>query len=383
MPSTLKQYFSILQWPRQVRLAKMRAGKEIEGKRSADMVLDEGGRRPWHTSHIADPKPPTVVFGEHPLEVRKRLDIAIETYHASIDMKKLEIKRDLKEARMMRRRIERQEFSPKTEKLLRKLQKTEAEIKAMQRRVRRLRKDQMVLMTVVTSYPIPRVLVESSNELMNDYLIWRGQSTAFMESEFPQHLKSVVEHQDERYLHLHGYCVPNFAAKECTLDLVHPGRKAVSKAVPKEIRDDTSRKRRRDAWVSGMRALQLRFFLTVSWRHGHSLKGARSMRLTRSQLKSQQQQRESIAAAIERAKYLISSAQRERDLATRARAEAERARDQARGALDELTALRREAAKFISWAKAAGVALPTGTEATMQSIDSMIAPEHLSESGGI
>lgn len=85
----------------------------------------------------------------------------------------------------------------------------------------RYRKDATVLLGGVASYPKPRIAVnDEDKELIEE---WKQRTIDFLKLEFGSNLRSVVEHHDEGYPHIHFYVIGDKVAETGKL---HPGVKA-------------------------------------------------------------------------------------------------------------------------------------------------------------
>ncbi len=147
------------------------------------------------------------------------------------------------------------------------LAELEAEVGAIHARStdaagRRLRKDASVLLAGVASYPRGGI----------EYSYWRQSTLEWLQTEFGEHLRSVVEHTDEAHPHLHFYVVNPHGGNVKDL---HPGFRAAKGAqTPKE---------QRLAYNTAMRAFQDRFWEHVAGPSGLSRLGPGRQRMSRAQ----------------------------------------------------------------------------------------------------
>ena len=134
----------------------------------------------------------------------------------------------------------------------------------------------------------------------------------FLKRNFRDHLKSVVEHVDERFLHIHFYIVPELRADR-RLDMVeiHPGLRM--KADAKEA--GASKKHHEPAYCSGLSRWQDDYWWAVSRHLGHTRFGPRRMRVSRRQRLMERQMEE--AAAREQATLDADRKQMEEEQARR------------------------------------------------------------------
>lgn len=158
---------------------------------------------------------------------------------------------------------------PKPPILLRgpSLAELEAEINAIHARSsdatgRRLRKDASVLLAGVASYPRGGI----------EYDYWKQCTLEWLQLEFGDHLRSVVEHTDEAHPHFHFYAVNPDGGNVKDL---HPGFRAAKGAqTPRE---------QRLAYNTAMRAFQDRFWEHVAGPSGLARLGPGRQRMSRAQ----------------------------------------------------------------------------------------------------
>lgn len=147
------------------------------------------------------------------------------------------------------------------------LAELEAEIGAIHARStdaagRRLRKDASVLLAGVASYPRGGM----------EYGYWKQSVLEWLQTEFGDRLRSVVEHTDEAHPHLHFYVVNPHGGNVKDL---HPGFRAAKGAqTPKE---------QRIAYNTAMRAFQDRFWEHVAGPSGLARLGPGRQRMSRAQ----------------------------------------------------------------------------------------------------
>lgn len=147
------------------------------------------------------------------------------------------------------------------------LAELEAEIGAIHARStdaagRRLRKDASVLLAGVASYPRGGM----------EYGYWKQSVLEWLQTEFGDRLRSVVEHTDEAHPHLHFYVVNPHGGNVKDL---HPGFRAAKGAqTPKE---------QRIVYNTAMRAFQDRFWEHVAGPSGLARLGPARQRMSRAQ----------------------------------------------------------------------------------------------------
>jgi hypothetical protein len=150
--------------------------------------------------------------------------------------------------------------------------------RAVDAKGRKLRCDGVAFIAGVVSYPIDKRVVDGMIGDADYYCFWRHEVVEWLKGQFGQNLLSVVEHSEERFLHLHFYCVPQLDdAMRLDLGAIHPGRAAKSQAAAagKTKRDQDA------AYRAGMRRFQDHFHEDVSSKFGHDRYGPRRQRVSR------------------------------------------------------------------------------------------------------
>jgi hypothetical protein len=145
---------------------------------------------------------------------------------------------------------------------------------------RRLRRDGWALLAGVVSYPEPRSVVESDPAAQQIYSRWLAMTLLFLKECFGEHLRSVVEHTDENYLHLHFYVVPELLL-DSRLDLheIHPGLR-----MKWDAKEANACKKFQDAaYRSGLSRWQDDYWWAVSRHFGHRRYGPKRTRVIRAQ----------------------------------------------------------------------------------------------------
>ena len=170
---------------------------------------------------------------------------------------------------------------------------------------RRLRRDGIVLIAGVASYPTPRKLVADDFVEADFYSHWRNLTIDWLLEHFGEHLVSVVEHGDEEFMHLHFYLVPKLLTDfQLDLPAFHPGR--ATKFAAAEA--GASKKDQDAAYRRGMEMFQDDFHCAVSRFFGHARFGARRMRVSRREREMQKRmdaeaERQRAALDAQRAKF--------------------------------------------------------------------------------
>lgn len=184
------------------------------------------------------------------------------------------------------------------------------------KRLRRIRPNGWALLAGVISYPVPRKDVESDPAQKRRYLIWQKLVLRFLKRTFRDHLKSGVEHSDEKFLHLHFYVVPELRAdRRLNTRDIHPGlimkRDAEEAGASKKVQDA--------AYRSGMSRWQDDYWWAVSRHLGHTRFGPARRRVSRRQRLMERQMEEEAARQqaerdAERDKFEREMARRRADL---------------------------------------------------------------------
>jgi hypothetical protein len=230
-----------------------------DGKgRTTSFIFAEARRDPAASVHVANPSPPTVVYG---------LDVAeVEALHdAAADV-----------ARTM----------PKDGK------------------PRRLRQDHKTLHTVIASHPYTMEEVHDDPEKQAEVEVWEKRTIHWLRSQYGDDLKSVVRHEDESHYHLHAYVVPTDDTEMRALRH-HPGVSAKRDAMaagPGDGEDSKALSTRGDAAYKGaMRAWQDSYHETVGIPCGLARLGPRRRNLPRGEWQREKAQAKALQAALDRA----------------------------------------------------------------------------------
>lgn len=179
-------------------------------------------------------------------------------------------------------------------------------------RPRRLRRDGKALVAGVFSYPAPRRVLENDRGEMDTYLRWRDMTLAFLIQQHGDHLQSVVEHDDETYMHIHFYVLPQLRSdRRLDMPAIHPGLRMKYDAAEA----GASKKDQDAAYRSGLSIWQDAYWWSVSRFFGHERFGPRRTRVSRQQRLmerqiEEEQVRRRIALDAERARLLTDARQR-------------------------------------------------------------------------
>lgn len=132
-------------------------------------------------------------------------------------------------------------------------------------RGRRLRTDAGLMIAGVISYPVLRSEIASPDDWLT-YLEWRKASVEWLTRQFGQSLKSIVEHEDEAYRHIHAFMLPDLAPDgQMDWTIAHPARHARVAAAQK----GRNKTEQNAAYIAAVRALADDFHDTVSRHFGH------------------------------------------------------------------------------------------------------------------
>lgn len=210
-------------------------------------ITAEGARTPGASNHVVYPAQPKVIYGVSPIEAGR---LATERADPARD--------------------EGEKF-------------------------RKLRKDGVCLLAGVVSYPWDHQSLRDDPVDSDAHSLWQQMTLGWLQQQFGHHLKSVVEHCDERYPHLHFYVVPELR-DDGRLDInqIHPGRRAKAAAAAAGAGHNDKER----AYRQGMRQWQDHFHRAVSALFRHERYGPRRQRVNRLQWKMEQ------AMAAERLRML-------------------------------------------------------------------------------
>lgn len=139
------------------------------GGQSVGSVLDEAERVLQYCAHVLEPRPPTLRWGMTLKELRAAHDAMIERALTKVKLKDGTI------------------------------------------RMRRIREDRHTLGTVVSSYPVPREMIDAdaTGEERRRYEEWMRLNLDYLQRQFGDRLKTVIEHTDETFGHIHAFTLPD------------------------------------------------------------------------------------------------------------------------------------------------------------------------------
>ncbi|RBP84251.1 hypothetical protein EBI01_05595 [Marinomonas rhizomae] len=222
--------------------AYSRVSSKNNKRQSARNVINEAIRAPEASSHISNIKPPILVFGQSP------------------------------------------------EKTL-ELSESQAVI-AKDSIGRKLRKDGLVMVAGVASYPARTDEISFENENLQH---WLKLTIEFLSKKYGEQLKSVVVHSDEPFWHCHFYLVPKLDVNNSLdIGLVHDGIAA------RNTVSSQSAKIKLRAYSDAMRAFQDAYYTNVGIPCGLTRDGPRRRRLTRKEWKVEQEASKRLANTLNR-----------------------------------------------------------------------------------
>jgi hypothetical protein len=143
-----------------------------------------------------------------------------------------------------------------------------------------IRPDAQLLAAPITSFPQPMELLLKSPSLWIEMKQWSELDLAWLRRRFPT-LHTALRHNDEKFLHHHGYALPFLTPNGLSLGDMHPGQKAglEARAEAKRTRglkhDDPEMKLvYNTAYKAAMSKLQEEYWIEVGMPMGMAWKGA-------------------------------------------------------------------------------------------------------------
>jgi hypothetical protein len=209
-------------------------------------VVGEGLRSGDYHPHVADPKPPVVVFGD-PREFQQMHDAHVAERRT----------RALKNGQLSERAI---------------------------------RTDRHTIFTIVASYPSLTTAVEASPEELTRFKWWVDLNLAWVRAQYGDQLKTAFVHTDETYPHLHCWLLPDDPSADAAL--LHPG-KVTKREVEARLKSEGTPPREavavgNRALKAAMRAWQDSYHRAVGAPLGMLRDGPKRRRLSRSQWAAEQ-----------------------------------------------------------------------------------------------
>ncbi|MCJ9723157.1 plasmid recombination protein [Agrobacterium sp. SHOUNA12C] len=240
-----------------VHMASFSRKADAQG-RGTGFIFAEARRDPAASVHVAQPLPPTVVYGLEVAEVEALHDAAADA------------------ARTV----------PKAGT------------------PRKLRQDHKTLHTVIASHPYTMDEIRDDPEKRKEAEVWEKRTIAWLRFQYGDDLKSVVRHDDESHYHIHAYIVPD-ADTEMRALRHHPGvtakRAAMAEGPPAGEDSKAMSKRGDAAYKSAMRAWQDSYHAVVGIPCGLARLGPRRRNLSRGDWQRDQSQAKALQAALDRA----------------------------------------------------------------------------------
>ncbi|MCV2402271.1 plasmid recombination protein [Marinomonas sp. C2222] len=177
---------------------------------------------------------------------------------------------------------------------------------------RKFRKDGLILVSGVASYPVRTDEVSFENK---DLQKWLKLTIEFLSKKYGDQLKSVVVHSDEPYWHCHFMLVPNLDEnRRLDIGQVHDGIYARSVEGYK-----SSAKAKLRVYSEAMRAFQDAYYADVGIPCGLTRDGPKRRRLTRKEWKIEQEASKRLANNLNRSdsikkkvKYIYSELDKKR-----------------------------------------------------------------------
>nr|WP_319385611.1 hypothetical protein [uncultured Roseibium sp.] len=174
-------------------------------------------------------------------------------------------------------------------------------------RVRKIRKDQKSLLTIVASYPTPLQELDGNQTERESLERWEKRTVDWLSSLYGDDLITVIRHTDERFPHLHAYILPK-SDPELRALRMHPGYEAKRKVM--ESKTDLDEKKALNqqgdrAYCESMRAWQDSYHKAVGVRSGLTRLGPKRRRLTREAWHAEQVQAGALRNAREKADKFI------------------------------------------------------------------------------
>lgn len=226
--------------------------------RSTDFIFEEASRKPIASVHVADPKPPTVIYGLGIDEVRQMHDTAAVA----------------------------------------------AMTPGARGKLRKLDSKQKTLHTVVASHPYTVEEVRADPTKAAEVRDWERRTVAWLKQQYGPALKSVIRHTDEKQWHVHAYVLPT-NDPQMRAGVYHPGavaKKAVKAGGRRDGEDGKALNKRADvAYKAAMRDWQDSYHETVAVPCGLTRLGPARRRLTREEWKAEQAQARALQNAVDRA----------------------------------------------------------------------------------
>jgi len=148
---------------------------------------------------------------------------------------------------------------------------------------RKLRKDKLLLLAGVASYPVPVAELDESD---GRFLQWMKLTEGYLRSRWGSQLKAIVYHGDETFPHIHFYVCPD----DLDMASIHPGIKASEEAPLNGSKA---------AYNAAMRDFQDEYYDHVAQYIGMARLGPKRRRLNRAEWRAEQAAAELTAKCLE------------------------------------------------------------------------------------
>lgn len=146
-------------------------------------VIAEGLRRGAFHSHVENPQPPRVIFGD-PTNFQSLHDAHVAARRTRVSLRGIQFEK-------------------------------------------KIRVDRHTLFTIIASYPELRRDVAGDPVKATEHAAWEGATVAWVQSLYGDELKAVFAHEDEVYPHLHFWLLPDHPSGDAAR--IHPGKAAKRK----------------------------------------------------------------------------------------------------------------------------------------------------------
>ena len=208
-------------------------------------VVNEAERKEGACPHVANPNPPTLVFGEMPSLVAEK---AAETASKAVDSKG-----------------------------------------------RRMRADAGCFIAGVASFPFTVEECKNDKQKRNEYIEWEEETIKYLKDEYGDNLKSIIRHTDEPNPHIHFYVLPELTKdNKLNIEDLHDGLRAKAKAKEAGV----SKYDQRKYFTEAMKQWQNKYYEKVSIYFGHARIGPGRRRLTRTEWQIERQNNNDLAVSL-------------------------------------------------------------------------------------
>jgi hypothetical protein len=292
--------------------------------RSVEYVLSEAERRPDACLHVAEACPPELLYGTSVAQLRAAHDARASAAMVTIAGGK----------------------------------------------TRKIRQDQLTLMTVVASHPATVAGVRNDPAVAAEVAAWEARVVAWLRDCWGDDLASVVRHTDEAHAHLHAFILPLDA--EMRARRLHPGVAAKEAAKASAVAGGADAKAANvvgdKAYREAMRGLQEGFWRSVGIPSALARVGPGRRRLTRAEWHAEK-------AGVAAAAVALQVADVARAAADASRQEAAKLTDEAEAGRVAAEALKARADAAASRARAAITAARAHAAEAKRTADTAVAAQ--------